>query len=56
MVMGKTFDIQFLPPYFKLYEKYEKYFKVEATVCIRQKTLLQVKTLKEISKHDLTLM
>ena len=54
--MGNTFDIQFPPSYFKLCRKYAKYFKAEAIVCIRQKAHLQVKTWKEISKDELTLM
>jgi len=37
MVLGKCFDIQFPPPYFKLCEKYANYFKAEATVYLRQK-------------------
>jgi len=37
---GKTFDIQFPPPYFKLCGKHAKYFKAEATVCIRHKAPL----------------
>jgi len=44
MVMDKTFDIQFPPPYFKFCGKHAKFFKAEATVCIRQKAPLQVKT------------
>jgi len=32
MVLGKCFDIQFPPPYFKFYGKYENYFKAEAIV------------------------
>ena len=56
MVMGNSFDIQFPPPYFKPCGKHAKYFKAEATVCIRQKAPLQVKTWKEISKDNLTLM
>jgi len=44
MVMNKTFDIQFPPPYFKFCGKHAKFFKAEATVCIRQKAPLQVKT------------
>ncbi|KAK8466841.1 hypothetical protein PHAVU_008G168600 [Phaseolus vulgaris] len=54
--MGNTFDIQFRPPYFKLCGKHAKYFKAEATMCICQKAPLQVKTWKEISEDDLTLM
>jgi len=56
MAMGNTFNIQFPPPYFKLCGKYAKYFKAETTVCICQKAHLQVKTWKEISEDDLTLM
>jgi len=56
MVLGKTFDIQFPPPYFKLCGKHAKYFKAEATVCIRHKAPLKVKTWKEIPEDDLTIM
>jgi len=48
MVLGKTFDIQFPSPYFKLCGKHAKYFKAEATICISHKAPLQVKTWKEI--------
>ncbi|CAJ1974938.1 unnamed protein product, partial [Sphenostylis stenocarpa] len=54
--MNKKFDIQFPPPYYKLCGKHAKYFKVEATVCIRQKAPLRVKTWKEISEDDLAIM
>jgi len=56
MVLGKTFDIQFPPPYFKLCGKHAKNFKAEATACIRHEVPLQVKTWKEISDNDLTIM
>jgi len=56
MVMEKTFDIQSPPSYFKLCRKHAKYFEAEATVCIRQKAPLQVKTWKEIFEDDLNIM
>jgi len=56
MVLGKCFDIQFPPPYFKLCGKHAKYFKAEATVCLRQKAALQVMTWKNICDDDLSVM
>ena len=56
MVLGKCFDIQFPPPYFKLCGKHAKYFKAEATVCLRQKAPLQVMTWKDICDDDLSAM
>jgi len=57
MVLDKTFDIQFTFSYFKLCEKHVKIFQNwNNRVSIYHKTLLQVKTWKEISEDNLTVM
>jgi len=50
MEKGKNIDIQFPPPFYKIYRKHAKYFKSEAQVCICQKAPLQVNGWSEISK------
>ena len=52
MAKGKSIDIQFPPPFYKICGKNAKYFKSEAQVCIHQKTPLQVNGWSEISKDD----
>ena len=52
MAKGKSIDIQFPPPFYKICGKHAKYFKSEAQVCICQKAPLQVNGWSEISKDD----